>query len=221
MPQSPTCNCRSLLLLALLNIPACLFATHQRAAEITFRHLSGLTYEITLISYTNTLSPVNNARNFLTIEWGDGTSDPIPRVQSVFLPDTIRYNKYVGQHTFAGPSSSTYIISCEDPNRNLGIMNIPNSVNIPMFIYSELTISPYLAYDNSPILLVPPVDNACVGEPFYHNPGAYDPDGDSLSYKLVTCLGMQGMPIPGYTLPPPPNSCHLNQDRMCGKGYAD
>ena len=210
MPQSPTCNCRSLLLLALLNIPACLFATHQRAAEITFRHLSGLTYEITLISYTNTLSPVNNARNFLTIEWGDGTSDPIPRVQSVFLPDTIRYNKYVGQHTFAGPSSSTYIISCEDPNRNLGIMNIPNSVNIPMFIYSELTISPYLAYDNSPILLVPPVDNACVGEPFYHNPGAYDPDGDSLSYKLVTCLGMQGMPIPGYTLPPPPNSCHLN-----------
>jgi len=194
----------------LLTLPAYVFATHQRAAEITFRHLSGLTYEITLTSYTNTLSPVNNARNYLTINWGDGTSDLIPRVQSIFLPDTIRYNKYVGQHTFPGPSSSPYVISCEDPNRNLGIMNIPNSVNIPMYIYSELTISPYITYDNSPILLVPPVDNACVNEPFYHNPGAYDPDGDSLSYKLVTCLGIQGMPIPGYTLPPPVNSCHIN-----------
>jgi len=210
MPRSLTRLCHILVLLGLLNIPAYLFATHQRAAEITFRHLSGLTYEITLISYTNTLSPVNNSRNYLEIGWGDGTSDLIPRVQSIFLPDTIRYNKYLGQHTYPGPSSSPYIISCEDPNRNLGIMNIPNSVNIPMYIYSELTISPYLSYDNSPILLVPPVDNACVGEPFYHNPGAYDPDGDSLSYKLVTCLGDNGLPIPGYFLPPPANSCHIN-----------
>ena len=210
MQRSLTHICRRLFLLALLTLPAYVFATHQRAAEITFRHLSGLTYEITLTSYTNTLSPVNNARNYLTINWGDGTSDLIPRVQSIFLPDTIRYNKYVGQHTFPGPSSSPYVISCEDPNRNLGIMNIPNSVNIPMYIYSELTISPYITYDNSPILLVPPVDNACVNEPFYHNPGAYDPDGDSLSYKLVTCLCIQGMPIPGYTLPPPVNSCHIN-----------
>ena len=210
MPGILTRSCRSLLFLTLLNIPVLLFATHQRAAEITFRHISGLTYEVTLISYTNTLSPVNNARNYLEISWGDGTSDLIPRVQFVFLPDTIRYNKYLGQHTYAGPSSSPYIISCEDPNRNLGIMNIPNSVNIPMFIYSELTISPYLGDDNSPVLLVPPVDNACVGQPFYHNPGAYDPDGDSLSYKLVTCLGINGLPIPGYTLPPPSNSCHIN-----------
>jgi len=178
--------------------------------EITFRHMGALTYEITLTSYTNTKSPVNAARDYLQINWGDGTSGLIPRIQINNLSDTISYNKYLGQHTFPGPSASAYMISCEDPNRNLGIMNIPNSVNIPMFVYSELTISPYLSYDNSPILLVPPVDNACVGQPFYHNPGAYDPDGDSLSYKLVTCLGMQGMPIPGYTLPPPANSCKIN-----------
>jgi len=201
---------RALLLLFLANIPAGLFATHQRAAEITFRHLGASTYEITLISYTNTKSPVNAARDYLQINWGDGTSGLIPRVQISNLPDTISFNKYVGQHTYPGPSGSMYVISCEDPNRNLGIMNIPNSVNIPMFVYSELTISPYLSYDNSPILLVPPVDNACIGQPFYHNPGAYDPDGDSLSYRLVTCLGMNGMPIPGYTLPPPANSCQIN-----------
>jgi hypothetical protein len=31
--------------------------------------------------------------------------------------------------------------------------------------------------------------------------GAYDPDGDSLSYKLIDCRGMDGLPIPGYQLP--------------------
>jgi len=65
-------------------------------------------------------------------------------------------------------------------------------------------------YDNSPILMIPPIDNACVNEPFYHNPGAYDPDGDSLSYKLVPCRGDQGLVIPGYTLPPATHSITLN-----------
>ena len=208
MPRNLTHLYFRLLLAALLNLPVCLYATHQRAMEITFRHLGALTYEITLTSYTNTKSPVNAARDYLQINWGDGTSGLIQRTQISNLPDTISYNRYLGQHTYPGPSD--YVISCEDPNRNSGILNIPNSVNIPMFVYSELTISPYMSYDNSPILLVPPVDNACVGQPFYHNPGAYDPDGDSLSYKLVTCLGMNGMPIPGYTLPYPANSCQIN-----------
>ena len=210
MPRSLFHIYRNMMVLVLLNLPAMVLATHQRAMEITFRHLGALTYEITLVSYTNTKSPVNAARDYLQINWGDGTSGLIPRIQVTYLPDTISYNKYIGQHTFPGPSASPYIISCEDPNRNLGIMNIPNSVNIPMFVYSELTISPYISYDNSPLLLVPPVDNACIGQPFYHNPGAYDPDGDSLSYKLVTCLGINGQPIPGYTLPSPANSCRIN-----------
>lgn len=176
------------------------FATHQRAAEITFRHLQGLTYEITLVSYTFTPSPANAYRDYLTIKWGDGTSSEIPRILVTYLPDDITYNKYVGKHDFPGPS--TYTISCEDPNRNGGIFNIPNSINTPLFIYSELTISPFLnGYDNSPVLLVPPVDNGCVNQVFYHNPGAYDADGDSLSYRLVPCRGAQGQVIPGYTYP--------------------
>lgn len=176
------------------------FATHQRAAEITYRHLSGLTYEITLISYTFTPSQANAYRDFLPINWGDGTASEIPRVEITNLPDSISYNRYIGQHTFPGPA--TYSISCEDPNRNGGIINIPNSINTPLFIYSELTISPFLGgYNNSPTLLIPPVDNGCVKQPFYHNPGAYDPDGDSLSYRLVPCRGMEGLVIPGYFYP--------------------
>jgi hypothetical protein len=28
------------------------YATHQRAGEITYRHISGLTYEVTITTYT-------------------------------------------------------------------------------------------------------------------------------------------------------------------------
>ncbi len=185
------------------------YATHQRAAEIIYRHLSGLTYEITLISYTFTPSPANAYRDNLSINWGDGTVSDIPRVVVTYLPDDITYNKYVGQHTFPGPA--TYIISCEDPNRNGGIINIPNSINTPLFIYSELMINPFFGgYNNSPVLLIPPVDNACVNQPFYHNPGAFDADGDSLSYRLVPCRGAEGKVIPGYTYPSASNKLSLD-----------
>jgi len=184
-------------------------ATHQRAAEIVYKHLSGLTYEFTLISYTFTPSPANAYRDYLLINWGDGTSSEIPRIEETYLPNDITYNRYVGTHTFPGPSS--YTISCEDPNRNGGIQNIPNSINTPLFIYSQLVISPFMGgYNNSPILLLPPIDNGCVDQPYYHNPGAYDIDGDSLSYLLVPCRGALGQIIPGYTYPPASNIFRLD-----------
>ena len=71
----------------------------------------------------------------------------------------------------------------------------------PFYIQSCLTISPFTGDNTSPILLNPPIDLACVGEIFEHNPGAWDEDGDSLSYELVTCLGLDGLPIDGYNLP--------------------
>jgi gliding motility-associated-like protein len=203
-----------LLIFSFLSIPFFVFATHQRAAELTYRHLSGLTYEFTLVTYTRTGMPANSYRNTLPVNWGDGTAYDIPRVDSFPLPSDpnygVTYNKYIGQHTYAGPA--TYVISIEDPNRNADILNIPNSVNIPLYIYSELVINPFLGFADSPQLLIPPVDNGCVNEPFYHNPGAYSPNGDSLSYRLVTCLGAGGLPVPGYTLPPtaPPDILSLN-----------
>ncbi|MEI8202363.1 MAG: gliding motility-associated C-terminal domain-containing protein [Bacteroidota bacterium] len=173
------------------------FATHQRAAEITYRYISGLTYEFTILTYTYTPSPAD--RPSLTLSWGDGTSSDIQRIQKINLPNNITKNVYVGNHTFSAPS--TYIISMLDPNRNYGVINVPNSVNIPMYVETMLTISPFLGPDNSPVLLNPPIDNGCVFVPFIHNPGAYDPDGDSLSFRLVNCKGTGGQDIPGYTYP--------------------
>ncbi len=174
-----------------------LFATHNRAGEITYKHISGLTYEITVVTYTYSLSPAD--RPTLVVKWGDGTSSSIQRTQKTSLPNYINLNIYKGTHTYSGQGE--FVISMEDPNRNGGVTNIPNSINVPFYIETTLTINPFVGNNDSPILLNPPIDNGCVGFPFYHNPGAYDPDGDSLAYELVACKGANGVYIANYQYP--------------------
>lgn len=174
-------------------------ATHNRAGEITYRYLGTFTYEITVLTYTYTPSHAN--RDSLYIDWGDGS--PLQTVYldtKVLLPDDMRRNTYVGIHTYPGPG--TYTISMEDPNRNGGVVNIPNSIDVPFYIESVLVINPFMGPNNSPQLLSPPVDMACFEQPFYHNPVAYDIDGDSLSFSLIPCKGEMGNPIMNYTYPP-------------------
>ena len=174
-------------------------ATHQRAAEITYTWLGGNAYEFTLTCYTYTPSPAGLQRDSLLVQWGDGTEEYIPRVVLQDLGDDYTLNVYKQVHTFA--TSGNYTISMEDANRNYGVVNVPNSVMVPMHIETELVINPFLGYNNSVQLLNAPVDKGCVGKLYLHNPSAYDPDGDSLSYRLVNCKGMDGMDIAGYTYP--------------------
>jgi len=153
-----------LIIISLLFIVQVSWATHQRAAEITYRHIEGLTYEFTITMYTRTSSPADNERNTMPIFWGDGSSEKIPRIDFYPLGNDISYNRYVGRHTYAGPGA--YTITVEDPNRNNGVVNIPNSVNVPMFVNSYLLINPFLGYNNSVQLLNPPIDAGCVGLAF-------------------------------------------------------
>ncbi len=188
------------------------FATHNRAGEITYRQISDLTFEITIITYTATGPGWTADRPELEIQWGDNTTSVLPRVEKIDLPDDYRRNKYIGTHTYPGPG--VYVIVVEDPNRNLGVNNIPNSVNTIFSISTTMLIDPTLGVNNTPILTQPPVDKAAVGQVFVHNPGAYDPDGDSLSYKLTICRAENGEPIEGYTLPAASNS--LSVDEITG-----
>ena len=174
-------------------------ATHQRAAEITYTWLGGNAYEFTLTCYTYTPSPAGLQRDSLLVQWGDGNEEYIPRVVLQNLGDDYTLNIYKQIHNYS--TSGTYTISMEDANRNFGVVNVPNSVMVPMHIETELVINPFLGNNNSVQLLNAPVDKGCVGKLYLHNPSAYDPDGDSLSYRLVTCKGQDGIEIAGYTLP--------------------
>ena len=178
------------------------YATHNRAGEITYRHISGLKYEVTITTYTKESSTAAD-RDKLEILWGDGNNSELPRDNGsgqTVGPD-IKINIYKGTHDYPGPGR--YILSMLDPNRNGGIQNMAGSVNIPFYIESELIISPFEVgrYNNSPVLLNPPIDNACVNRLYIHNPGATDPDGDSLSYEIINVRKAPGTVADGYYIP--------------------
>ena len=116
-----------------------LFATHNRAGEITYRQISDLTFEITVITYTSTGPSWTADRPELEIQWGDNTTSILPRVEEVVLPNYYKRNGYIGTHTFPGPG--IYEIVVEDPNRNLGVNNIPNSVNTVFSISTTMLIN--------------------------------------------------------------------------------
>jgi len=186
-----------LLIIAFLQ-PIFLFATHNRAGEIVYQHVSGYTYKITVYTYTYTLSDAD--RDTLEVQWGDNTKQKVNRIEKIDLPDYYRRNVYVGYHSYPGPG--TYQIVMEDPNRNEGVLNIPNSVNVVFAIKTVLQINSIIGANSTPVLLNMPIDKAAINTIFVHNPAAFDPDGDSLSYKLAVCLYEEGKPIPQYSLPP-------------------
>jgi gliding motility-associated-like protein len=187
-----------------------MYATHNRAGNITYEQIGSLTYRITLITYTYIGDGVVADRPQLEIQYGDNTSQWVRRVDSIDLPDiNYRWNKYVAEHTYPGPGS--YEIVMEDPNRNDGVQNIPNSVTIPFSIRTTLVINPAIGYNNSPILLNPPIDFYAVNKTFIYNPAAFDPDGDSLSYKLIPCTGENGEPIENYTLPNASDTLYIDE----------
>lgn len=192
------------------------FATHNRAGEITYVHIADFTYRVTFTTYTKA-SSTQADRPTLQVSWGDAEeTEEIARVEQSIIGPDIKQNRYVADHTFVGPG--VFTISFLDPNRNGGIQNIPNSIDIPFYVESEMVINPFIAggVNNSSILLNPPIDKACLNRTYIHNPGAYDPDGDSIRYELVTPRGLDGAPVPLYSLPNevipgPENTISLDQ----------
>jgi gliding motility-associated-like protein len=195
----------SVILTLFVGISIC-FATHNRAGEITYRQISELTYELTITTFTFTLSAAD--RDSLTVDWGDETTSVAPRIEIVYLPNYYKRNKYVINHTFPGPGE--YEIVVQDPNRNSGVVNIPNSVNVVFSIKTTMLIHPIIGFNNTPVLLNPPIDQAALGRKFVHNPSAFDYDGDSLSYSLAVCLKENGEPIENYTFPEASDTLYVN-----------
>lgn len=175
-------------------------ATHNRAGEITYSHVEGLTYEVLITTYTKTNAIAD--RPWLYLFWGDENGAPVDSLEREsiqILDNDVQLNLYRGQHTYGGPG--VYEVLVEDPNRNDGVLNIPGSVDVPFSIRTLLIIDPQAGHNNSVQLLNPAQQNACLFQPWIHNPGAHDPDGDVLSYDLIACRGFDSEPIPGYILP--------------------
>ena len=191
-----------------------LSATHNRSGEITYEQIGPLTIRATITTYTKASSGQAD-RDTLLLNWGDDQSDFVPRFNGSGedIPgEDIKKNLYIAEHTY--PGILTYTLSFEDPNRvnNIVNVNFPNSVDVPFFVSTTFTLvqTQFQGFNNSVILLQPPIDFACANKRFIHNPNAYDVDGDSLSYELIVPLQAENTEVPAYRYPnqvsPGPNN---------------
>lgn len=177
-------------------------ATHIRAGEITATLIScqNLTYKFTLTGYTDLTSDVKFGGG--EMNYGDGVTVTFEAGKPDYfqdLGDQRAINVFYSEHTFPGPG--IYKISYREFNRNPDIVNMDNSVNTPFYVETVIFIDPFLGCNNTPVLLNPPIDDACIGVTFLHNAGAVDADGDSLSYEFTTPRQDVNIDVVNYSFP--------------------
>jgi gliding motility-associated-like protein len=177
-------------------------ATHLRAADIRIEPICGSprTYRITIIAYLNTLSNTRFGTSS-EIHFGDGQFIRIPVSAATPRPDlgnNIAVATYVTTHTYQ--LTGSYLVTYLERDRSTGVLNIENSRDVPYVTNVTIDISDKYGCNNYPVLAVPPIDRACHKSTFYHTSGAYDVDGDSLSYDLTIPLASQNNQA-NYTSP--------------------
>jgi hypothetical protein len=181
-------------------------ATHIRAGEFSARRLSSTTleYEITLVLYYNSLSAaaIPPYGDDVLVEFGDGESARVYRSAPIDVGNNTSKNVFVTKHLYGGLGK--YIVRMSEANRNGNIVNIPNSAYVRFYVEMQIWINSSFGLNDSPVMTVPPIDFGNVNKIYTHNPGAYDPDGDSLSYELIPAQSNIGSQIAGYNYPGSP-----------------
>lgn len=181
------------------------YGTHLRAGEIIAERMqcSSLTFKITVTVYTDLESTVLFGGPEDWLEFGDGTRMLIKETPNTPRPDlgpNVGMASFSITHTYAGYQQ--YLISYSEPNRNDGVLNMDASVHTRFYIETKIILDPFLGCNSTPQLKIAPIDNACIGAAWTHNPGAHDPNvGDSISFELVVPFQRVNMPVRNYRDP--------------------
>ncbi|RMG22445.1 MAG: hypothetical protein D6730_16510, partial [Bacteroidetes bacterium] len=206
-------------------------ASHNLAGQITAVYLGNNRFEITLTTYTDP-APAGVDRCSANIEiWSVGPNpiridiiEDIPRsngtidtspppecpltnpLTGVPIYGTVKKNIYVTEYTFTGPGK--YQLRYYDVARRDDVINMTEPGKLAFYVETEIDFpNPILGTNNTPVLLNDPLDEACAGKLWTHNPGGFDPDGDSLVYHLrpsfqyVPTDGIDPQPTTGYVFP--------------------
>jgi hypothetical protein len=193
------------------------YATHIRAGEITVERIqcgsSNRTFRITITGWVDLESTVEFGGGELN--FGDGSPvitlrESANLILEQDLGNNVGIVQFQVQHTFA--AGGVFVLSYLEANRNAGILNMNNSVETTFYIETLINIDSFLGCSNSPKLLIPPIDEGCVGATFFHNPGAYDEDGDSISYELTIPKRDRGSNVNNYRDPNHPEFGGTTED---------
>ncbi|MDG1477375.1 MAG: hypothetical protein P8Q14_09530, partial [Vicingaceae bacterium] len=201
------------------------YATHLMGAEITYTHVSGNDYEVTLIIYRDCsgagLSTNSANVTFESATCGLNFNMPLPYVATndvsqVCPGQTTTCNggtvpgteQFIYRDIVSLPPCSDWIMHWNSGNRNPAITNLvnPNGANI----YVQNTLNNIIGTNNnSPQYFNLPTPYLCANNLAIYSHAASDPDGDSLYYSLNNPLTTPGPPgtniafTGGYSLAQP------------------
>ncbi len=179
-------------------------ASHTMGADLTYECIGNNTYKITVSFYRDCIGIPAPANPLVTVKSAtcnqnlSVTCYPRPGTGQEVTPSCSSSVTTCNGGTFTGiqewiydgiitlPAQCTdwtfgYSLCC----RNAAITTINNPSSSTFYIYASLnnTISPC---NSSPTFSNKPVPFLCLGQQFCFNHGAYDADGDSLVYSLIT-----------------------------------
>ncbi|MEQ9404179.1 MAG: gliding motility-associated C-terminal domain-containing protein [Cyclobacteriaceae bacterium] len=176
-------------------------ATHIRAGEVIARRVDNvsLTYVFTFFGYRDQEGVQFGQGRFDFGDgdiYGDDPNEPIPWENITDLGNGVERWEFSISHIYQAPNN--YLVSYTEDFRNDAIQNIAGSINTSFYVETLIVIDPLIGENNTPFFTVPPIDQGVVGFTFEHNPGAFDLDGDSLSYFFTTPKKAKGQDVDGY-----------------------
>lgn len=179
-------------------------STHLRAADIVAERISEKGYFITLTLYTDYES-VSDGSGDLDVNKASvevaGESIEVSRTTVTDIGNQTFKNEYSFEYEFPS-TNANYIISYTGIYRNNGIVNMAEPSHLKaLYIETFVRVDDATIGNRTPQLLNAPIDLAAVGQEYTHNPGAWDPDGDSISFVLLTPQQASGDEVEDYRFP--------------------
>ena len=179
------------------------FASHSEGADLTYKCLGGNQYELTVSFYrdchgvpapvsaiVDCSSPSTNQYFTLTLQPIPGTGQEISLVCANLLTECqggtypgVQEWVYKGTTTLS--PASDWVLSFNLCCRNAAITNIVNPGGQNIYIESTLDNLNFPC-NSSPVFTTKPIPFVCLYQNYTFNHGANDPDGDFISYELVT-----------------------------------
>ncbi len=168
------------------------FASHSMGGEIYLNQISGSQYRVHFRFWrfiagipAPTVFPISIKS--LTSSIPESNINVYLDSSKVISPNYAEEYFYSGTFSFIS-LSDLYLIKTFVCCRNANILNLggASSASLMFAVYTEFKPTVGGSLNSSPRFLLPPEPFALLNQPYIHGPFAFDPDGDSLSFRLDT-----------------------------------
>lgn len=193
-------------------------ATHLRGGHISIKQLdkTSLTCRITITVYTDIASPVHFGGTQFSdgdlLDFGDGSSPVlVPEIGPSSLPSGSTYSvidiahgiaraTYSVNHTYA--TNGSYVVSYQERNRNVGIINFSNSDATPFYLEASFKLDPMVAEAYStPYFVAEPIFLAPTQNDLSYSMAAQDSSDYLLLYEIIAPKMSKEDDVAGFVLP--------------------